>query len=150
MVFLVLDIRDDEEDMTSEFPIVIVGFSKGCSVLNQIVYELPGATGGIDHRLGDFVSRISAMYWLDGGHSGESNTWVTDEKYLYHLAKRIPSITVHVTPYQVDDWTRPWIGKEEKDFVKKLKELGAVIKVKRHFSDKEPSLFYHFKLLESF
>lgn len=90
------------------------------------------------------------MYWLDGGHSGECNTWVTDEKYLDPLAKRIPSIKVHVTPYQVNDITRPWIGKEEKIFVDKLKELGANIKVKKHFSDKEPSLFYHFKLLECF
>jgi hypothetical protein len=90
------------------------------------------------------------MYWLDGGHSGEVNTWVTDEKYLYYLAKYIPSIKVHVTPYQIKDWTRPWIGKEEKLFVEKLKSLCANVKVKLHFDDKEPSLFYHFKLLESF
>lgn len=90
------------------------------------------------------------MYWLDGGHSGEANTWITDEKYLYYLAKHIPSIKVHVTPYQIKDWTRPWIGKEEKIFVEKLKALGANVKVKVHFGDKDPSLFYHFKLLESF
>lgn len=119
-------------------------------MLNQIVYEYLEVCNGIDVQLKEFVSRFNTMYWLDGGHSGEYNTWVTDEKYLYPLAKRVPNIRVHVTPYQVDDLTRPWIGKEEKIFVEKLKEFGANIKVKRHFNDKEPSLFYHFKLLESF
>ena len=150
IVFSVLGLQVDDEDLTADFPITIVGFSKGCSVLNQIVHELSGVTAGINTRLNDVVSRISTMYWLDGGHSGETNTWVTDDKYLYNLAKHIPSIKVHVTPYQVEDGTRPWIGKEEKMFVEKLRSLGANIKVKLHFADKEPSLFYHFKLLESF
>ncbi|EDO37583.1 predicted protein [Nematostella vectensis] len=145
-----LDIADGEEDATHDFPIILVGFSKGCVVLNQITHELTGMTAGVDSSLNDFVSRISTMYWLDGGHSGEANTWVTDEKYLYHLANHIPSIRVHVTPYQVNDWTRPWIGKEQRLFVEKLRSLGANIKVKTHFQDKEPSLFYHFKLLENF
>ncbi|XP_001629645.3 mitochondrial protein C2orf69 homolog isoform X2 [Nematostella vectensis] len=146
----ILDIADGEEDATHDFPILLVGFSKGCVVLNQITHELTGMTAGVDSSLNDFVSRISTMYWLDGGHSGEANTWVTDEKYLYHLANHIPSIRVHVTPYQVNDWTRPWIGKEQRLFVEKLRSLGANIKVKTHFQDKEPSLFYHFKLLENF
>lgn len=151
----ILDIREDEEDPeedpTYEFPVVLVGFSKGCVVLNQIIYELSMVSEGVDPRLTDFVSRISTMYWLDGGHSGESNTWITDEKCLYHLAKHVPSIRVHVTPYQIKDSSRPWIGREQKKFVEILRSLGAKdVKVKIHFQDRDPSLAFHFKLLENF
>lgn len=150
-----MDIPAEEEDATFDFQVILVGFSKGCVVLNQIIYELyelsmVSAEG--DTPLNDFASRISDMYWLDGGHSGESNTWVTDEKFLDHLAKRVPSIRirVHVTPYQINDSTRPWIGKEQKKFVESLHSFGANIKDKVHFQDRDPSLAFHFKLLERF
>lgn len=147
-----MDIPAEEEDPTSDFQVILVGFSKGCVVLNQIIYELSMVSAGVDPRLNDFASRISSMYWLDGGHSGESNTWITDEKFLYHLAQHVPSIRVHVhvTPYQMKDATRPWIGKEEKKFVESLRSLGANIKVKDHFQDRDPSLASHFELLKSF
>ena len=147
---IVLGIDKEEEDATCEFPIILVGFSKGCVVLNQVIYELYTVSSETEPRLHDFVSRIIAMYWLDGGHSGESNTWITDEKFLYNLAKHVPRIRVHVTPYQIQDSTRPWIGKEQKKFVEKLRLLGANVKVKVHFQDRDPSLAFHFKLLESF
>ena len=150
-IHIVLDLLDDEEDPTFDFPVVLVGFSKGCVVLNQIIYELSMVSAGVDSPLSDFASRISTMYWLDGGHSGESNTWITDEKFLYHLAKHVPSIRVHVTPYQIKDSSRPWIGKEQKKFVDNLRSLGAKdVKVKVHFQDRDPSLAFHFKLLENF
>ncbi|KAJ7354758.1 hypothetical protein OS493_030535 [Desmophyllum pertusum] len=106
------NLPEEEEDATFDFQVILVGFSKGCVVLNQIIYELSMVSAGVDPRLNAFASRISTMYWLDGGHSGESNTWITDEKFLYHLAKHVPSIRVHVTPYQIKehdaavDWER--------------------------------------------
>ena len=145
-----LDLDADEEDPTFDFPVVLVGFSKGCVVLNQIVHELSTVATGVDTRLYDFMSRISSMIWLDGGHSGESNTWITDEKFLCYLAKHIASIRVHVTPYQIRDKTRPWIGAEQKLFFEKLRSLGANVKSKVHFQDRDPSLYNHFRLLENF
>lgn len=147
----ILQIAHAEDDPTDEFPVILVGFSKGCVVLNQIIYELSSALTGNDLHLRDFASRISTMYWLDGGHGGESNTWITDEKFLDHLATNVRSIRVHVTPYQIQDSSRPWIGREQKKFVEKLRSLGAKdLKVKVHFQDREPSLAFHFKLLEHF
>lgn len=35
------------------------------------------------------------------------------------------SVYVHVSPYQVLDEGRPWIGREEKAFTTLLKKLGA-------------------------
>ena len=149
--FTALDIPEEDEDPTFDFPVVLVGFSKGCVVLNQIIYELSMVSASDDSRLSDFVSRITTMYWLDGGHSGESNTWITDKKYLDHLASHESSIRVHVTPYQIQDSSRPWVGKEQKKFVDNLRSLGKKdVKVKVHFQDRDPSLAFHFKLLEHF
>ncbi|MEE6516674.1 hypothetical protein FKM82_026345, partial [Ascaphus truei] len=53
----------------------VIGFSKGCVVLNQLLYELHQAKK--DTELNSFLANIEAMYWLDGGHSGGSETWIT-------------------------------------------------------------------------
>lgn len=65
----------------NERGLTLVGFSKGCVVLNQFLYEF--------HALGSkngIISRIKDMYWLDGGHSGGKNTWVTSKSLLETLA----------------------------------------------------------------
>ena len=129
---------------------ILVGFSKGCMVLNQIACELPRISTSNDTELQDFVRRIEEAYWLDGGNSGQANAWVTDENTLFHVARVIPKVRVHVTPYQVNDKQRPWIGEEEKNFVTQLKSLGMQIKEKIHYENKKPSLANHFKLLKDF
>lgn len=149
-MFLVLDIEAGEEDVTSEFPIVIVGFSKGCMVLNQLAYELPRLSITNDAILAEFVSRIDAMYWLDSGNGGHANAYVTDEDVLFHLAQNVPKVRVHVTPFQVRDDARPWIRKEQGRFVAQLKSLGIDVKDKVHFADKKGSLSNHFRLLTDF
>ncbi len=197
-------------------PVTLVGFSKGCVVLNQVVYELvnfvslpqrSNSTGsnsyrsrspsphasphGSPRRSGflygnhvarpppsprtsprssplpspsnspvisfetmiasrNFVSRLKAFYWLDGGHSGTGGVWVTDEDLLSILASLRVEIHIHVTPHQVRDPHRPWIGEEEAEFVAKLRQFGAVVKDTVHFEDDEPSLEKHFRVLEVF
>ncbi|XP_071948502.1 mitochondrial protein C2orf69 homolog [Antedon mediterranea] len=130
-------------------PVKLVGFSKGCVVLNQIVFELKQSLESTT-ELKNFVKRISAIYWLDGGHSGEENTWVTDRETLEVLANTGIKIHAHVTPYQVDDVARPWIAEEHREFVAVLKELKADITDKIHFEAIERSLKIHFELLGHF
>ncbi|KAK7938400.1 hypothetical protein WMY93_001726 [Mugilogobius chulae] len=97
--------------------------SKGCVVLNQLVYELPGAQS--DPLMSEFVQRISDMFWLDGGHPGGSETWVTNKEVLKELASSGISVHAHVTPYEVCDPMRAWVGREHEVFVKSLEEFGA-------------------------
>jgi hypothetical protein len=33
-------------------------------------------------RLAEFSRSISAMVWLDGGHNGGKDTWITNQKIL--------------------------------------------------------------------
>lgn len=147
---LVLDLQQHEQDVTEDFPIILVGFSHGCVVLNQIVHEIHDIAKSEKTGLQKFVSRISAIHWLDAGHCGQSNAWLTDERLLGSLAETIPQIRVHVTPYQVRDKSRDWIGDEQARFTKILKSRGADIKSQMYFEDQGPLLCNHFKLLEIF
>lgn len=69
--------------------LILIGFSKGCVVLNQLIYEfhyLKTLTPD-DDTMSKLVSRIRDMYWLDGGHSGGKNTWITSRSLLETLTR---------------------------------------------------------------
>ena len=172
-------------------PVHIVGFSKGCVVLNQIAHELVNyysqepsklalghgnfplsprsrspspvstPTGHRSHLalplgfaeleiLRLFVARIRGLTWLDAGHSGSCGAWVTEDDTLKTLASlRIP-VQVHVTPHQVRDPMRVWIGEEEAEFVAKLRHFGAKVTETIHFETEERALEKHFRVLNVF
>ncbi|XP_023192494.1 UPF0565 protein C2orf69 homolog [Xiphophorus maculatus] len=130
------------------FSLTLVGFSKGCVVLNQLVYELPGARA--DPNMAAFVRRISDVFWLDGGHPGGSRTWVTDREALRELAASGVSVHAHVTPYEVRDPMRAWVGREYGVFIQTLEELGACPSRKLHFQDEPPSIQNHFRVILEF
>ena len=128
--------------------VILVGFSKGCVVLNQLLYDLAAAK--VDGELSTFVNRVRAMYWLDGGHNGGSNTWITSDEILHSLVGLDMEIFSHVTPYQIKDPMRKWIGKEQKKFVKKLQNLKIITTNTVHFADEERSIENHFGVLRLF
>ncbi|KAH9499169.1 hypothetical protein Btru_004332 [Bulinus truncatus] len=135
----------EDENSKINIPIRLIGFSKGCTVLNQIVYELHLTEK--DAIVNDFVKKITAFYWLDGGHSGgaNSNTWVTDDTALQNLASLNCDIFIHVSPYQIRDPMRKWIGQQESKFYKKLMALKAKVQEKEHFSAEPACIENHFK-----
>ncbi|XP_072929414.1 mitochondrial protein C2orf69 homolog [Epargyreus clarus] len=133
--------------------LTLVGFSKGCVVLNQFIYEFhytKTLTPGDDHMM-RLIGRIESMYWLDGGHAGGKNTWITARSLLETLARLDVNIYVHVSPYQVLDEARPWIGREEKTFTSLLNQLGAKVSRYLHGCAGAPhSLLAHFHVLQHF
>lgn len=133
--------------------ITLIGFSKGCVVLNQLIYEfhyLKTLTPD-DITMMQFVSRIDNMYWLDGGHAGGKNTWITSRSLLETLTRLGVNIYVHVTPYQIYDERRPWIGREERAFVCLLRRLGAqVFRFLHQEAGVQPTLHTHFEILSTF
>ncbi|XP_049584901.1 mitochondrial protein C2orf69 homolog [Syngnathus scovelli] len=133
---------------SGKFSLTLVGFSKGCVVLNQVVHELAGALA--DPGLSDFAASLSDMFWLDGGHPGGSETWVTDRRLLGQLAASGIGLHAHVTPYEVRDPARAWVGREHAAFVKTLEEFGARLCHKIHFADEPPSIENHFGVIGEF
>lgn len=130
----------------ADIPIHLIGFSKGCVVLNQLLFEIEAACKDGSTLL----PRVHAMTWLDGGHSGGSNTWLTDRSVLKCFASLPITVSVHVTPYQVKDEMRAWIGKEKRRFVEQLTKEGMKITDKIHFEDDPKSIENHFRVLEVF
>lgn len=132
--------------------LILVGFSKGCVVLNQFIYEfhyLKTLTPD-DESMTDLVCRIQDMYWLDGGHGGGKNTWITSRSLLETLTRLGIGVHIHVTPYQINDDRRPWIRKEEKVFGDLLRRLGAPVERTVHFENEVASLCTHFEVLSVF
>ncbi|KAG8239598.1 hypothetical protein J437_LFUL017985 [Ladona fulva] len=132
--------------------LTLVGFSKGCVVLNQFIYEfhyLKTLTPD-DNTMMRLVTRIRDMFWLDGGHAGGKNTWITSRSLLETLTRLGIGIHIHVTPYQVQDERRPWIRKEEKTFGELLRRLGAPVSRTLHFESQPPTLYTHFEVLAVF
>lgn len=65
--------------------VTLIGFSKGCTVLNQFLYEFHHYKSN-NRNEPNILKRIKSMYWLDGGHSGGQNTWITSLPLLKTLA----------------------------------------------------------------
>lgn len=89
------------------------------------------------------------MWWLDGGHAGSKNTWITDKSILKSFADLQIRAYVHVTPYQVADTLRPWIRSEEQSFCDTLRSLNVSTQEVIHFADKPRSLELHFGILKA-
>lgn len=146
-----LNTSDDNQQTCQDFhrlPIHLVGFSKGCVVLNQLLYDLEQALQ--DELTIIFIKQVKQMTWLDGGHGGRKNTWVTQKEVLDLLKQTNVRIKVDVTPYQVQDSSRKWIGRDQRQFTAMLRKLGIAVEEKLHFEELEASLDNHFKVLEEF
>lgn len=133
---------------SSSLPLTLVAFSKGCIVLNQLLYDLAEAKA--DPEVSSFVGLVRHMFWLDGGHNGGSNTWIIHENILKHLVGMDVEVHSHVTPYQVKDTNRAWISKEQKKFVERLRRLGVKVTSMLHFEEEERSIDIHFNILKAF
>lgn len=69
--------------------LLLIGFSKGCVVLNQFLHEFHFYHNKlkINDDIEKFISRIKEMWWLDAGHPGKKDTWITDETILNSFVK---------------------------------------------------------------
>ena len=139
-------------------PLCLIGFSKGVVVLNQLVRELSYQvrTPGLGFHSVFYLQKspschlnIRQMVWLDGGHNGGADIWLTDKTILQTLVDLNIEVEVRVTPYQVNNPNRPWIGKEEKMFRSILTRLGARLKRTLYYEEEPASIENHFRVIES-
>jgi len=130
--------------------VILTAFSKGCVVLNQLLYE--AAQENMNEETAGFLGKIRSVYWLDGGHSGTEDDvhWVTDEEVVRNLgALKQVDFVVHTSPYQTKDAHRSFKGEQMKEFVESMKRNGCKLQHTEHFED-ELSLELHFRIIDIF
>ncbi|CAF0715861.1 unnamed protein product [Brachionus calyciflorus] len=149
------DFNSKEESKIDEtLPIIICGFSKGCVVLNQLFTELASIDSNLDQNEQniDFLKSIKHIFWLDGGHSGSSNSWLTSEEAIKCIKNSNLSCYVYVTPYQMKS-LKFWAIQEYETFMELLKKFDVTFKSIYYFKDQESEDYdvnLHFELLKYF
>lgn len=141
---------------TSE--ITLIGFSKGCVVLNQLLHELTTLRStNTSNDLSNFVSRIRRFIWLDGGHNNGERVmiWPTNDDLLTTLEQYQIEIEIYVTPFQINS-SNPYKIHHTEQYRKCSQlfhsRLATLRKYQNQmfFSDQRPSIEKHFELLSVF
>eukprot|EP00873_Tetraselmis_striata_P027169 jgi/Tetstr1/447433/TSEL_003693.t2 len=158
------------------FPeIILVGFSKGGVVLNQVLTELahafspedtsaaPGAVQGVDWPPPEpacpaalfrtFLASIREFHFCDAGLHCRG-AFMTDPRVAAQLpaaraAGCAPRVVIHGSPRQLEDPTRPWMRAEAESCIKLLSDAGVDAKLERYFVGEALSLEMHFRTIRS-
>ncbi|THD22859.1 hypothetical protein D915_006532 [Fasciola hepatica] len=147
-------------------PLCLIGFSKGCCVLIQMLYELAycayfarelDTSTGPSRSTQELLSRLDSIYWLDGGHAGLDNQWPTASNILSRLnPTRTPKMYIYGTSYQLMNPHKPWKSRDYHRFLEILRhhnfphKHGILSTASDDSRYTEPSLHSHFELLRQF
>lgn len=147
-----------ESSIDDSLPIILLGFSKGCVVLNQLCHELlafkdSALRGSLNKfQLQDFKLNVKCFIWLDGGHSGSAKAWITDENVLKEMKQLELKCLVYITPYQLIKLRHV---EEYNKFIEIARKLDLKLTHKLYYQDyqsgdQETQLKMHFDLLNNF
>ena len=147
---------------------VLVGFSKGGIILNQILSEISiietrssnfGERGLMEEMI--FLRSISEFHFVDVGLNCPG-AYLTDSRKIkkigeifhqWHISKPL-NIVLHGTPRQWCDSSRPWICEEKDKLAQLLRQEEAstgMISFKEvmYFANMSPSLQMHFEIIKA-
>ncbi len=153
---------NQNEKFIPDLPLILIGFSKGCIVLNELCNELEfidnvmrneetsSIPNEVSTQLVDFFNRVDHLVWLDGGHFGQSNGWINKNEIINSIKKYDFKCYVYVTSYQMK--SHKYLAIEEyKKFILLLQESGIKFKNIYYFEDEEDfDINTHFNLLNNF
>jgi len=148
---------DEQISQQTTSDITLVGFSKGCIVLNQLLHELTALRFmKTENDLSKFVSRIRRFIWLDGGHNNGERVliWPADDNLISTLSYYQIQTEIYVTPFQINSSNlhKKYHTQQYKRFSELLlcqsRNLSTVNKM--FFADQPPSIDKHFELLNVF
>ncbi|KAK3277288.1 hypothetical protein CYMTET_14695 [Cymbomonas tetramitiformis] len=152
---------------------ILVGFSKGGVVLNQVLSELvhleglgsamkeetagsPDASGGNVHdlkQLEDTAKHISVLHYVDVGLNSRG-AYPTDPRVLNVVpqiaASRPFRMAFYGTPRQWEDPRRPFMKAEKDRCLKLLSEAGARCTHRMYYENEPLSLEMHFAIIDDF
>ena len=146
----ILQEAETKHGMVEDLPVTLIGFSKGCVVLNQLLTELAvlvdgGSNTGLRSR-----GRIHAIHFVDAGLN-RPGAYPTDMDVAQYLATNGAHVYFHGTPRQWNGLTRAWILEEKSRSLALLRELGVVVTERLYLEDRcYDDHAAHFEILELF
>ena len=128
-------------------PFELIGFSKGCSVINQILLDLSckdkSERDGLDTKF-----LIDKIVYLDSGHNGMELFYPVQEICTNYILKNKINIEIWVSPYQMKQNKSKDIKQSEIDLM--MSKIPGLVTVKKVDWESEPSLDLHFNVLSNF
>ncbi|CAH8467198.1 unnamed protein product [Heterobilharzia americana] len=136
--------ESDVQCQVLNIPLRLIGFSKGCCVLTELIYELSVSNDSNEtssHLFSDFTTEtneicksLSHIYWLDSGHPGIHHQWPVSVNYLSLLKPATcPKIHVHATPYQIMNHSKPQKSADFNRFLDILSQFNLPFTKVLHF-----------------
>ncbi|WCJ22998.1 hypothetical protein M5689_005051 [Euphorbia peplus] len=152
----------------------VLGFSKGGTVLNQLVTELSlseAKSSKAEHCISkesseevniipcskeSLLKSITEIHYVDVGLNS-AGAYITDHNVIESVAKVTQGIrfVLHGTPRQWCDRNRAWVRNEKDKLVNLLESAaqrsGGKLKVceKIYFADRSPDMQMHFEVIET-
>lgn len=110
-----------KEENERKIRVCLIGFSKGGTVLNQLLYSLNSLATTPSSSTEPISIQISHLYFLDTGHNGLNGIWINEASLLQSLAREAsPGAPIHlyvgVTAFQLEYKHQKWIANEEATF----------------------------------
>lgn len=139
-----------EHELSGALPetLVLVGFSKGASVLNACLREAAD-----DEAAEQLWRRCEALHFVDAGLGVPKLAFPVGVKELQAVASHArPGFLVwlHGTPRQMKDPARPYIAEEAQAFLQRCGEAGLQTERRLYCEREPPSLNLHFDSLRCF
>ncbi|XP_055346879.1 mitochondrial protein C2orf69 homolog [Paramacrobiotus metropolitanus] len=133
----------------------IVGFSKGCVILNQLLHEAPHILDKDGSAGLPVLSKVKKLYYLDSGHASTVDFWVTDDQAVHAFVNLTSLDAVHIcnTPYQTERPGRPYYKLQLNlfaDICRNLKVLKQQILLFGSKPFDQVTLEDHFQVLKLF
>eukprot|EP01083_Nonionella_stella_P029449 81060_1 len=158
--------------LQNDLPLKLVGFSRGCVVITQLISELAQT----DPAYVSTLRRIRELHLLDSGNGRISGAFPLDPQCLRKLADLTRScacvgkeyglrVNLYGSPYMLRSTTRPWIVNEKNSFLNsvenfqfettKCQKCGETkqsepIRSVFLFEQGHPNLTNHFRVLDEF
>jgi hypothetical protein len=132
--------------------VTLIGFSKGCVVLNQLLHEL--STIDCSTVETDLARRIRRFIWLDGGHNNGNRAmiWPIQLSLIKTLKQHEIDTEIFVTPFQID--SRNPSKRQHRlhydRFIELLSKESIEPVQQIFFNDQPASIEKHFELLDVF
>lgn len=146
----ILEEAEGAHGMGKDLPVTLIGFSKGCVVLNQLLTELAVVADGASPTGPGYGARIHAIHFVDAGLN-RPGAYPTGIDVAQHLANSGARVYFHGTPRQWNVLTRSWILEEKSRSLALLRELGAVVSERLYLEDRcYDDHTAHFEILELF